>query len=60
MSASIVELPARHVGDIPRMLRHLADQIEQGKYGADAGPLVWVLDCGAEVEVGGCGHNQHH
>lgn len=51
----VVELPVSDIGDVPRMLRTLADQIEAGDYG-DAHNLAWVLDCGdGRIEVGLCG-----
>ncbi len=52
MSAVLVEFPDRDVGDIPRGLRALADQIEAGEYG-DAHNCAWVIDCGAgRVDLG--------
>ena len=52
MTAALVQFPAREVDDIPRMLRNLADGIEQGKHG-ESHNLAWVLDCGdGEIKVG--------
>lgn len=41
----VVEFPG---GDIPSMLRAMADAVEAGAYG-DAHNFAWVCDCG-------CGH----
>ena len=48
----VVQLPSRDIGDIPRGLRFIADEIEAGRYG-DAHNLAWVIDCGdSRVEIG--------
>jgi hypothetical protein len=52
MPLNIVSFPERHIGDIPRALRDLADSIEAGHYD-DAHVIAWVIDCGeGKVEVG--------
>lgn len=52
MSAQLLEFPDANVHDIPRMLRKLADDIENGKF-ENAHNVVWVLDKGCgQVEIG--------
>jgi len=49
---NVVKLPVGDVQDIPRGLRELADDIENGKFD-DAHLLAWVIDCGnSRVEIG--------
>ena len=51
----LVEFPDLSVSDVPRMLRAIADKIENGEYG-EAHNLVWAIDCGnSRIEVGLCG-----
>lgn len=51
----VVAFPDISVGDVPRMVRAIADSIEEGKYG-DAHNLAWVIDCGnGRIEIGLCG-----
>lgn len=53
MIAELVKLPDRNVQDIPRALRTLADEIEQGKIGGDCHNIAWVIDAGdGRVECG--------
>ena len=48
----LVRLPECNIQDIPRGLRAIADEIEDGKYG-DAHNLAWVIDCGDDrFEIG--------
>lgn len=48
----VIEFPGNDIGELPRALRSLADQIEAGEYG-DAHNLAWVVDCGAgRIEIG--------
>lgn len=52
MAAELVKLPERNVQDIPRGLRTLAEEIEQGKLG-DCHNIAWVVDTGnGHVECG--------
>lgn len=52
MAAELLKLPERNIQDIPRTLRTLAEEIEQGKLG-DCHNIAWVVDCGAgHVECG--------
>jgi hypothetical protein len=52
MTLQVVSLPDRDATDVPKMLRHLAAQIERGDYD-DAHNLAWVIDCGnGRVELG--------
>ena len=53
--AEIINFPAKSIGDVPRALRQLADEIDAGKFD-DAHNLAWVIDCGnSRIEVGLCG-----
>lgn len=55
MSAQLLNLPDRDLGDVPRALRKLADEIEGGEFG-DAHNCAWVVDCGDKrIELGLCG-----
>lgn len=57
MPLNVVTFPERHIGDIPRALRDLADNIEAGHF-HDAHVLAWVIDCGeGRVEVGFLGQS---
>ena len=48
----LVHLPECNIQDIPRGLRAIADEIEDGKY-SDAHNLAWVIDCGdGRLEIG--------
>ncbi len=52
MPVELLKFPAQNVGDIPRGLRELAEQIEKGQFG-DAHTLAWVIDCGdANIQLG--------
>ncbi len=52
MPAELLKLPDRNIQDIPRALRTLADQVEQGKLG-DCHNIAWVVDVGdGRVECG--------
>lgn len=52
VSAKLLEFPSSNVGDIPRMLRSLADDIESGKI-EGAQNIAWALGKeGGAVEVG--------
>lgn len=52
MSLNVVKLPSSDLGDIPRGLRAIADQIESGEFG-DARNMAFVLDCGdSTVTIG--------
>jgi hypothetical protein len=51
----ITNFPEKSIADVPRMLRALAEEIEEGKFG-DAHNLAYSIDCGDHrVEVGLCG-----
>lgn len=53
--AKIVNFPEKHIADVPRMLRAIADQVDTGVFG-DAHNLAWVIDCGdSRIEIGLCG-----
>ena len=55
MAAELVKFPERDIGDVPRMLRSIANGIENGEYG-DAYNLAWIVDCGnGKIAVGLCG-----
>lgn len=48
----VLKMPERNVQDIPRALRTLAEEVEQGKLG-DCHNIAWVVDVGGgRVEVG--------
>lgn len=48
----VIQLPERNIQDIPRALRTLADEVEQGKLG-DCHNIAWVVDAGGgQIEVG--------
>lgn len=52
MGAELVVLPERNIQDIPRALRTLAEEVEQGRLG-DCHNIAWVVDCGGgHVECG--------
>ena len=52
MSAQLLAFPEQNIGDIPRGLRWLADQIEGGQF-KNSCNLVWALDLGdGQIEVG--------
>lgn len=52
MTAKLLSFPDVNVGDIPKSLRNLADQIERGDYG-DCHNIVWVMDEGdSNISVG--------
>lgn len=52
MVAKLLTLPDRNIQDIPRAMRTLADQIEQGYLG-NVKAIAWVVDIeGAPVELG--------
>lgn len=52
MLAEVLPLPTCDVRNIPQMLRNLAKDIEDNRFGG-AHNLVWVLDTGnAHMEVG--------
>ena len=55
MSAQLINLKDRDIGDVPRILRSLADEIERGKFG-DAHNVAYAIDCGSgRIEVGMAG-----
>lgn len=55
MSVQLLQFPPSRIDDVPRMLRHLAEGIEQGEFG-DAHNIAWVIDCGnGRVECGMAG-----
>ena len=53
---NVIELKPRDIGDLPRGLRDLADEIEAGDYGTPDS-LVWVLDRNGIIDVGMIGHS---
>jgi hypothetical protein len=52
LTATLLSFPEANVQDIPKQLRTIADQIENGEFG-DAHNLAWVIDQGnGSVEMG--------
>lgn len=51
-AAKLVQFPDRNILDIPRALRTLAEEVEQGKLG-DCHNIAYVIDVGnGQVELG--------
>ena len=52
MAAELLKLPASDMRDVARMVRRIADGIEEGEFG-QAHNMAWVMDCGnGRIEVG--------